>query len=90
MLMMQAWARSLIDFAQLSNVVFGTCAVPEMHELGPDGRPCKTFTNKDRWNHPVIEDMSSVCDIELVDLILPFCFQAKINTHTFGGQLLGI
>ena len=64
LLMMQAWARSPLYFAQPISVVLGTWSVPEMNEFGLDGRPCKTFHNSDRWTQQVIEDMRSLCDIE--------------------------
>ena len=55
-----------------------------MNEFGPDGRPCKTFLNSDRWTQQVIEDMRSLCDIEggrdvfeLVDLRFAFLFTGK-------------
>ena len=89
LLMMQAWARSPLDFAQPIRVVFGTWSVPEMNEFGPDGRPCKTFQNSDRWIQQVIEDMRSLCDIEggrilfeLIDFRFASCSQPVSNTHT--------
>ena len=81
LLMMQAWARSPIDFAQPVSVVFGTWTVQEMNEFGPDGRPCNTFSNSDRWTQQVIEDMRSLCDIELVVFKLAILFSGK-DQHT--------
>ena len=88
LLMMQAWARSPLDFAQPVSAVFGTWSVPEMNEFGPDGRPCKTSQNSDRWTQQVIEDMRSLCDIEegrdlfeLIDFRFAFLFTAS-EQHT--------
>ena len=90
LLMMQAWARSPIDFAQPISVVFGPWTVQEMNEFGPDGRPCKTCSNSDRWTQQVIEDMRSLCDIEggrdlfeLVDFRFAFLLSGNDqHTHT--------
>ena len=88
LLRMQPWARSLLDFAQPISVVFGTWSAPEMNEFGPDGRPCNTFQNSDRWTQQVIEDMHSLCDIqggrdvfELVDFRFVLLFTAS-EQHT--------
>ena len=88
--MMQAWARSPIDFAQLISIVYVTLTVPEMNEFGLEGRSCKTFSYKDRWTQQVIDDMRSLCGIqvgrgfpELVDFKFAILFSGKVqHTHT--------